>query len=144
MSQTASRPHDPGAFQACILIVEDDPLSMKLYNDLVAARGYQVLRATDGAVGLQLAREHHPDLILLDVKLPEVSGIEVTKALKSDPRTKDVPILVITAWPTTERAARLSGCDAFLMKPVPMSELWHAIESLLEMDNTTQKGSLNP
>jgi len=136
LNKKASRLRGPGASEACILIVEDDPLSMKLYRDLVVARGYQVLTATDGAAGLDLARGNHPDLVLLDVKLPELSGIEITKALKSEARTSDIPILVITAWPTMERVVRASGCDAFLMKPVPMSELWHAIEGLLEKNSS--------
>lgn len=136
MNKKVSRLGGPGASEACILIVEDDPLSMKLYRDLVVARGYQVLTATDGAAGLDLAREHHPDLVLLDVRLPELSGIEITEALKSDERTRNIPILVLTAWPTMERAVRASGCNGFLMKPVPMSELWHTIEDLLETNSS--------
>ena len=133
MKTKRSTPQSPEPIEApgCILIVEDDPFSMKLYRDLITSRGYQILSATDGETGLDLAREHHPDLILLDVRLPALSGIEVARMLKSDERTSDIPILVISSWPITERAARANGGDAFLAKPVSISALWNTIECLL-------------
>src|SRR5436305_7440 len=78
-----------------ILVIEDNPLNMKLFRDLLRAQGYQVLEATDGLAGLELARAEFPDLILLDIHLPDVSGLEVAIRLKADPQTRDIPILVI-------------------------------------------------
>ena len=115
----------------CILVIEGDPLSLKLYRDLVQSRGYGVLTAIDSETGLDLAREHRPDLIIADAKPPERSGIEVCRALKSDARTGDIPILLLTVWPQLERAARAAGCDRFLIKPVPISTLWREVEALI-------------
>ena len=115
----------------CILVVEDDPFSLRLYSDLVRARGYGLLSATDGETGLELAREHRPDLVLTDARLPGLSGIELCRALKSDQRTRDIPILMLTAWPDYAKAARVAGCDRFLMKPVPISTLSYEIEALI-------------
>ena len=115
----------------CILVIEDDPLSLKLYGDLIRSRGYGLLTAADGATGLDLARDQKPDLIITDARLPEHSGIEVCRALKSDPATRDIPILMLTAWPQLEANARAAGCDAFLVKPVPISVLWREVEGLI-------------
>ena len=115
----------------CILVIEDDPLSLKLYGDLVQSRGYGLLTASDGAAGLDLAREHEPDLIITDARLPETSGIELCRRLKSDERSRDIPILMLTAWPQLETPARAAGCDAFLVKPVPISTLWREVEGLI-------------
>src|SRR5438045_9240096 len=81
----------------CVLIIEDNPLNMKLFRDLLRAQGYQVIEASDGLAGLDLARAESPDLILLDIHLPDVSGLEVAAKLKADPRTRDIPILLATA-----------------------------------------------
>ena len=121
------RPH-------CILIIEDNPLNMKLFRDLLEAQGYQVLGATHGQTGLDLARAEVPDLILLDINLPDLSGLAVAAALKIDGRTRDIPILVVTAslLPDAEQAALASGCDAFMRKPIAISEFRASVESLLQ------------
>lgn len=125
----------------CILIIEDNPLNMKLFRDLLRSQGYQVIEATDGQAGLDLARAETPDLILLDIHLPDVSGIEVAIKLKSEERTRDIPIVVITAslLPEAERTALASGCDAFLRKPIAISELRATIETLLQ-DRSIRSG----
>ena len=117
--------------ERCFLIIEDDPLSLKLYSDLVRSRGYQVITATDGQTGLELAREHHPDLVLSDLDLPGRSGTEICAALKLDHRTRDIPILIVTGWPDMETAVRCAGCDGFLRKPVSVSAFWLTIEALI-------------
>ena len=81
-----------------ILIVEDDDLSMKLETDLLQAHGYDILQSVDGKDALELAREHHPDLIIMDIKLPEVSGLEYTKMLKADEALRVIPVLAVTAY----------------------------------------------
>lgn len=126
----------------CVLIIEDNPLNMKLFRDLLRAQGYQVLEATDGLAGLELARAESPDLILLDIHLPDVSGLEVAVRLKADPRTRDIPILVITAslLPEAEQSALSSGCDAFMRKPIAISEFRATVASLLQ-DRRIRSGS---
>jgi len=118
----------------CILIIEDNPLNMKLFRDLLQAQGYQTLEASDGQSGLDLARAEHPDLVLLDLHLPDISGLQVAVELKSDKRTDDVPILVVTAsiLPEAERSALATGCDAFLTKPITISQFRAAVLSLLQ------------
>ena len=121
----------------CILIIEDNPLNMKLFRDLLQAQGYQVIEATDGRAGLDLTRAELPDLILLDIHLPDISGLEIAMKLKSEERTRDIPIVVITAslLSESEQSALASGCDAFLRKPVAIAELRATIEALLQDRN---------
>lgn len=114
----------------CILIVEDNPLNMKLFSAMVAAQGYGVLQAADGARGLDLAYQEHPDLIIMDVNLPGMSGLEVTQILKADPVTGDIPIVVTTAYQYDDEI-RASGCDGFMSKPISVSDFIELIESLM-------------
>ena len=81
-----------------VLIVEDNELNMKLFHDLLEAHGYNILQTRDGMEALDLAREHRPDLILMDIQLPEVSGLEVTKWLKEDDELKAIPVVAVTAF----------------------------------------------
>src|SRR6202051_2497984 len=81
-----------------VLIVEDNELNMKLFHDLLDANGYNILQTKDGMEALDLAREHRPDLILMDIQLPEVSGLEVTKWLKEDPELQAIPVVAVTAF----------------------------------------------
>ncbi|HJO72255.1 MAG: response regulator [Rhodospirillales bacterium] len=103
-----------------ILIVEDNKLNMKLFNDLLQANGYNTLQANDGGEALGLAREHHPDLILMDVQLPEISGLEVTKRLKSDDDLKSIPIVAVTAFAMKGDEERVlnGGCQGYIAKPI--------------------------
>src|SRR3974377_149201 len=81
-----------------VLIVEDNDLNMKLFNDLLEAHGYTTLQTKDGVEALRMAREHRPDLILMDIQLPEVSGLEVTKWLKEDDQLRQIPVVAVTAF----------------------------------------------
>src|SRR5699024_7561659 len=81
-----------------VLVVEDNELNMKLFHDLLQAHGYSVLQTRDGMDALRLARRHRPDLILMDIQLPEVSGLEVTKWLKEDDDLKEIPVVAVTAF----------------------------------------------
>ena len=103
-----------------ILIVEDNELNMKLFNDLLQAHGYNTLQANDGGEALGMAREHHPDLILMDVRLPEISGLEVTKQLKSDDDLKSIPIVAVTAFAMKgdEEKVLNGGCEGYIAKPI--------------------------
>jgi two-component system, cell cycle response regulator DivK len=116
-----------------ILIVEDDPLNMKLFSAMVASQGYDVLEARDGRVGLDLAHQEHPDLIIMDLQLPEISGLEVTHSLKADSDTSGIPIIATTAYALygSEEKIRESGCDGYMAKPIALTEFLDLIESLM-------------
>src|SRR2546423_13526908 len=81
-----------------VLIVEDNELNMKLFNDLLEAHGYATLQTRDGMEALKIAREHRPDLIVMDIQLPEVSGLDVTKWLKEDDNLREIPVIAVTAF----------------------------------------------
>lgn len=103
-----------------VLIVEDNELNMKLFHDLLDAHGYRTLQTRNGMEALALAREHHPDLILMDIQLPEVSGLEVTKWLKEDDALRDIPVVAVTAFAMKgdEERIREGGCEAYISKPI--------------------------
>jgi two-component system cell cycle response regulator DivK len=106
-----------------ILIVEDNELNMKLFHDLLDAHGYKTLQTRNGREALALAREHHPDLILMDIQLPEVSGLEVTKWLKEDDQLKKIPVIAVTAFAMKgdEERIREGGCEAYISKPISVA-----------------------
>jgi len=103
-----------------ILIVEDNELNMKLFHDLLFAHGYATIETRNGMDALGLAREHRPDLILMDIQLPEVSGLEVTKWLKEDDELRDIPVVAVTAFAMKgdEERIRQGGCEAYISKPI--------------------------
>lgn len=117
---TAARRALPEATAKTILIVEDNDLNMKLFHDLLEMRGYGVLQARDGVEGLRLAREHRPDLIVMDIQLPGVSGLVVAKSIKDDEELKSIPIIAVTAFALKgdEDRIREHGCSAYLAKPI--------------------------
>lgn len=118
---------------ARVLLVEDDALSLKLMRDVLQAHGYLVDEATNGTDGLALARQQSPDLIVMDIGLPAMDGVEVTRSLKADPMTVSVPVVAVTAYamPSDEERMRRAGCDAFLTKPLRFSEFVSVIGRLL-------------
>jgi two-component system, cell cycle response regulator DivK len=103
-----------------ILIVEDNELHLRLLNDLLKVHGYKILKTEYGREAVKLARNNSPDLILMDIKLPDLSGFEVTRLLKQDDQTKCIPIIAVTAFalPEDERKAFDSGCDGYIAKPI--------------------------
>ena len=106
-----------------VLIVEDNELNMKLFRDLLEAHGYKTLQTRDGMEALGIAREHMPDLILMDIQLPEVSGLEVTKWLKDDDTLRDIPVIAVTAFAMKgdEERIREGGCEAYISKPISVT-----------------------
>ena len=116
-----------------ILIVEDDPVSLKLMRDVLRARGYETSDATSGEEGLARARDWVPDLIVMDIRLPGIDGIEAARSLKGDRRTKLIPIVAVTAHAMLgdEGRIREAGYDAYLPKPLHLAEFVSVVEGLL-------------
>jgi two-component system cell cycle response regulator DivK len=116
-----------------VMIVEDNDLNLKLFRDLLEAHGYATLHTHDGFQVLDLARKSHPDLILMDIQLPEVSGIEVTGWLKADEDLKNIPIIAITAFAMRgdEEKIRAAGCDDYLSKPIAVHQFIATVKKYL-------------
>lgn len=116
-----------------VLIVEDNELNMKLFSDLLEAHGYETVGTNNGLNALDLAREHSPDLILMDIQLPEVSGLEVTKWLKDDDELSSIPVIAVTAFAMKgdEERIREGGCEAYMSKPISISVFIETIRGFL-------------
>ncbi|MDF2618473.1 MAG: response regulator receiver protein [Xanthobacteraceae bacterium] len=116
-----------------VLIVEDNELNMKLFNDLLEAHGYSTVGTRNGVEAMDLARRHRPDLILMDIQLPEVSGLDVTRALKADPELKAIPVIAVTAFAMKgdEERIREGGCEAYLSKPISVSKFLETVRQFL-------------
>ena len=116
-----------------VLIVEDNDLNMKLFNDLLEAHGYWTLQTKDGVEALRMARQHRPDLILMDIQLPEVSGLEVTKWLKEDDELRTIPVIAVTAFAMKgdEQKIRDGGCEAYIAKPISVASFMRTVERFL-------------
>ena len=117
-----------------VLIVEDNELNMKLFHDLLDAQGYETLQTREGLQALALARTHQPDLILMDIQLPEVSGLEVTRWLKADEELKSIPVIAITAFAMKgdEERIREGGCEAYMSKPISVAKFIATIKTYLD------------
>jgi two-component system cell cycle response regulator DivK len=116
-----------------VLVVEDNELNMKLFHDLLEAHGYNILQTKDGMEALRLAREHQPDLILMDIQLPEVSGLEVTKWIKEDDNLKSIPVIAVTAFAMKgdEEKIREGGCEAYIAKPISVTNFLETVQRFL-------------
>jgi two-component system cell cycle response regulator DivK len=116
-----------------VLIVEDNELNMKLFHDLLEAHGYDTLQTRTGIEALELARNHHPDLILMDIQLPEVSGLEVTKWIKEDEDLCAIPVIAVTAFAMKgdEERIRQGGCEAYISKPISVAKFLETVRSYL-------------
>ena len=116
-----------------VLIVEDNELNMKLFRDLLEARGYATLQTRNGIEALALARDHRPDLILMDIQLPEVSGLDVTKWLKEDDELRQIPVIAVTAFAMKgdEERIREGGCEAYISKPITVSMFLDTIRQFI-------------
>jgi len=114
------RPRTMRGNKKLVLIVEDNELNMKLFHDLLDAHGFATIQTRNGFDAISLAREHHPDLILMDIQLPEVSGLEVTKWLKEDDELRSIPVVAVTAFAMKgdEERIRSGGCEAYVSKPI--------------------------
>jgi two-component system cell cycle response regulator DivK len=117
-----------------VLIVEDNELNMKLFDDLLSAHGYETFKTRDGSHVLELARAHKPDLILMDIQLPEVSGLEVTQWLKAEKDLKHIPVVAVTAFAMKgdEDKIRQGGCEDYISKPISISDFMEVVQKYLD------------
>jgi two-component system, cell cycle response regulator DivK len=116
-----------------ILHVEDNELNRKIIRDLLRRTSYRLIEAPDGEAAVAIAREQHPDLILMDVQLPKISGIEATRRLRAETATADIPIIAITSFALSgdEQRAKGAGASAYLAKPYSPFTLLEMIRKLL-------------
>jgi two-component system cell cycle response regulator DivK len=117
-----------------VLIVEDNEKNMKLARDVLQAKGYKTLEATSGEDGVKLAKQHVPDLVLMDIQLPGINGIDAFKQIRADAKTARVPVVALTAsvTPTDRSAINAAGFDAFVSKPINLKDFLDTVKRLLE------------
>lgn len=116
-----------------VLIVEDNELNMKLFHDLLEAHGYAIIGTRDGMEAIKLVREHRPQLILMDIQLPEVSGLEVIKWLKEDEDLRAIPVIAVTAFAMKgdEEKIRRAGCEDYVSKPIAVTKFVETVRRFL-------------
>ena len=116
-----------------VLIVEDNELNMKLFHDLLDSQGYEILQTREGMQAMAMARQHMPDLILMDIQLPEISGLEVTKWLKEDDDLHVIPVIAVTAFAMKgdEERIRQGGCEAYISKPISVMHFLEVVRKHL-------------
>jgi len=116
-----------------VLVVEDNDLNMKLFIDLLSSMDCEVLESYDGVDAVALVEKYLPSLIIMDIQLPIISGIELTKILKAKDRTKRIPVIAVTAFamPGDKELLLSAGCDAYMSKPVKISEFTKMVEKML-------------
>jgi two-component system, cell cycle response regulator DivK len=122
-----------GTMAKTVLVVEDNELNMKLFHDLLEAHGIGTVETRNGKEVLDLARKSKPDLILMDIQLPEVSGLDVTRWLKSDNELKHIPVIAVTAFAMKgdEQKIREGGCEDYISKPISVTHFMDVIRKYL-------------
>lgn len=116
-----------------ILIVEDNDLNLKLFRDLLTAHGYDTIETKEGMEAIRLTKEQHPDLILMDIQLPEVSGLDVTRKIKADATINDIPIIAVTAFAMKDDEEKIlaAGCEAYISKPISIIPFLNTVRRFL-------------
>lgn len=116
-----------------ILIVEDNELNLKLFRDLLDAHGYETFETKDGNEALSIARNLRPDLILMDIQLPEISGLDITKRLKADSEVKHIPVIAVTAFAMKDDEEMIlsAGCEAYMSKPISIPAFIALVQKFL-------------
>ena len=119
-----------------ILIVEDNELNLKLFKDLLTAHGFETFETKDGLNVPSLVREIRPDLILMDIQLPEISGFDITRNLKAEPDLRDIPIIAVTAFAMKDDEERIlkAGCEAYISKPISIIPFLQTIERFVSVE----------
>lgn len=122
-----------------VLIVEDNELNMKLFNDLLEAHGYGTVKTREGTRVLEIAREHKPDLIIMDIQLPEVSGLDLIRWLKESQDLRHIPIIAITAFAMKgdEDRIRETGCEDYMSKPISVLGFIETVRKHLDKTTST-------
>lgn len=120
-----------------VLIVEDNDLNLKLFRDLLEAHGYQTYETKDGMEALSLARNVRPDLILMDIQLPEISGLDITKRLKADDDVRHIPVVAVTAFAMKddEEMILAAGCEAYMSKPISIPTFLETVRRFLDVND---------
>jgi two-component system cell cycle response regulator DivK len=116
-----------------ILIVEDNDLNLKLFRDLLTAHGYETIETKEGLEAVNITRNQHPDLILMDIQLPEVSGLDITRRIKSDDAICGIPIVAVTAFAMKDDEEKIlsAGCEAYISKPISIVPFLNTIRRFL-------------
>lgn len=119
-----------------VLIVEDNELNMKLFHDLLEAHDIDTVQTREGALAFDMALEHKPDLIIMDIQLPEISGLDITKQLKENDTLKDIPVIAVTAFAMKgdEQKIREGGCEDYISKPISVSSFIEVVRKHLDRD----------
>lgn len=117
-----------------ILIVEDNDLNLKLFRDLLNANGYETIETREGREAISLTRSMRPDLILMDIQLPEISGLEVTERIKADEAVRHIPIIAVTAFAMRDDEEKIlrAGCEAYISKPISIGDFLAAVRKFLD------------
>lgn len=120
-----------------ILIVEDNDLNLKLFRDLLNANGYETIETKEGLEAISLTRNMRPDLILMDIQLPEISGLDVTKKLKADEEIRHIPVIAVTAFAMKDDEEKIlkAGCEAYISKPISIDGFLHTVRKFLNEPN---------
>ena len=121
-----------------ILVVEDDELNMKLVGDVLKLAHYALLEATDAETGIQLAREQHPDLILMDIHLPGMDGLTATRLIREDKDLRDIPVVALTSYAMEgdEEKAYAAGCAGYLPKPIDTRSFLESVSKFIKTGGT--------
>jgi len=116
-----------------ILIVEDNDLNLKLFRDLLSAHGYEIFETKDGLEAIMITRNQRPDLILMDIQLPEISGLDITRRLKADESIRNIPIIAVTAFAMKDDEEKIlaAGCEAYISKPISIVPFLKTVRKFL-------------
>lgn len=117
-----------------ILIVEDNELNLKLFRDLLKANGFDTVETNEGIEAVGLARNAKPDLIIMDIQLPEISGLDITRKIKADPEMKHIPVIAVTAFAMKDDEDKIlqAGCEAYLSKPIAIDQFLNTVRRFIE------------
>jgi len=117
-----------------VLIVEDNELNMKLFRDLLTVHGYDTVETQDGRVAVDMVRTHQPDLVLMDIQLPQISGLDIIRSIKTDDALKAIPVVAVTAFAMKgdESKIRSGGCEAYISKPISVASFLETVRAFLD------------
>ena len=121
-----------------ILIVEDNDLNLKLFRDLLGANGYATFETREGIEAIAMTRHVQPDLIIMDIQLPEISGLDITRKIKADMHIRHIPVVAVTAFAMKDDEEKImrAGCEAYLSKPIAIDDFMRTIRRLLEPETS--------